>query len=43
MTVLIASGMEPRWTGMCSACATILPSASKRAQLASILSLMLGL
>src|SRR2546422_5200593 len=38
----IVIGIEPRWTGMCSACATIRPSASKSAQLASIRSLMFG-
>src|SRR2546425_12166600 len=35
-------GIEPRWTGMCSAWAIILPSARNTAQLASILSLMFG-
>ena len=35
-------GMDPRWTGMCAAWATIFPSASKRAQEKSRRSLMLG-
>src|SRR5437867_6591034 len=38
----IVMGIEPRWTGMCSAWAIIRPSARNRAQLASILSLMFG-
>src|SRR3989449_2297481 len=37
-----ATGIEPRWTGMCSAWATMRPSASKSAQLALIRSLMFG-
>src|SRR2546428_7364952 len=40
--ISIVTGIEPRWTGMCSACAIILPSSRNRAQLASILSLMFG-
>src|SRR3989454_1657169 len=38
----IVTGIDPRWTGMCSACATMRPSASNKAQLASIRSLMFG-
>ena len=41
-TASTAAGIEPRWTGMCSACETIRPASSNKAQLASIRSLMFG-
>ena len=40
MMAATASGIAPRWTGMCSAWATILPSASKSAVEQSRRSLM---
>src|SRR5881296_3504985 len=42
MAASTATGIDPRWTGMCSACETIRPSASNSAQLASIRSLTFG-
>src|SRR5919108_1923075 len=40
MTAATASGIAPRWTGMCSACAIIRPRSSKRAVEQSRRSLM---
>ena len=40
MTAATASGMAPRWTGMCSACATMRPRSSKSAVEQSRRSLM---
>src|SRR5215216_4884434 len=43
LTAATASGIAPRWTGMCSACMTIWASASNSAQEASRRSLMFAL
>ena len=40
MTAATASGIAPRWTGMCSACAIIRPASSKSAVEQSRRSLM---
>ena len=40
MTAATASGIAPRWTGMCSACTTIRPRSSKSAVEQSRRSLM---
>ena len=40
MTAATASGIAPRWTGMCSACATMRPRSSKSAVEQSRRSLM---
>ena len=40
MTAATASGIAPRWTGMCSACTTMRPASSKSAVEQSRRSLM---